>query len=65
MKHSINRKGLGKYLPSALGIVIAAGFLPVDDASAQVDLDDKNSRNNSITPVNSASQSLFARTSIL
>ena len=65
MKHSTNRIKRVKYLPSALGIVIATGFLPVGDASAQVAHDDENSRNNSVTPVNSGSQTLFTRTSIL
>lgn len=65
MKHYMNRKRRDKYLPSALGIVIAAGFLPEYDASAQLDHNDENSRNNSMTPVNSGSQSLLTRTSIL
>lgn len=65
MKHPINMKRQGKYLSSALGIAIMSGFLPADDSSSQVVQDGKESRNNSIIPVNSGSQSLFTRTSIL
>lgn len=65
MKHHIKRNRQCKCLPSTLGIVIAAGFLSEYDASEQVDHNNENSRNNSITHVNSGSQSLFTRTSIL
>jgi len=65
MRHSINRKRQGKYLSSAFGITIMAGFLPAYAASAQFVHDDEDIRNNSITPGNSGSQSLFTRTSML
>ena len=65
MRHSINRRRQGKYLSSAFGITIMAGFLPAYAASAQFIHDDEDIRNNSITPGNSGSQSLFTRTSML
>ncbi len=65
MNYSSIRKGHGKYLPTALGMLIASGFLPSFDAYSQTVNDDDTGQNDSTTPVHSNLQTLFTRTSAL
>lgn len=65
MNHSSIRKGHGKYLPTALGMLIASGFLPSFNAYSQTVNDDDTGQNDSTTPVHSNLQTLFTRTSAL
>lgn len=65
MNHSSIRKGHGKYLPAALGMLVASGFLPSFTASSQTVNDDDTGQNDSTTPVHSDLQTLFTRTSAL
>ena len=65
MNHSSIRKGHGKYLPTALGMLIASGLLPSFTVSSQTVNDDDTGQNDSTTPVHSNLQTLFTRTSAL
>lgn len=65
MNHSSIIQGHGRYLPTALGMLIASGFLPSFTASSQnVNADDAG-QNDLTTPVHSDLQTLFTRTSSL
>ena len=64
MNHSSIIKGHGKYLPTALGMLIASGFLPSAAASSQT-VNDNAGQNDSPTPAYSNLQALFTRTSAL
>ncbi len=63
MNNSSIRKGHGKYLPTALGMLIASGFLPSFTASSQTVND--TGQNDPTTPVHSDLRTLFTRTSAL
>lgn len=65
MNHSSIIQGHGKYLHTALGMLIASGFLPSFTAFSQTVNDDDTGQNDSTTPVHSNLQTLFTRTSAL
>lgn len=65
MDHSSIIQGRGKYLPTALGMLIASGFLPSFTAFSQTVNDNDTGQNDSTTPVHSNLQTLFTRTSAL
>jgi hypothetical protein len=65
MNHPSIRKGHGKYLPTALGMLIASGFIPSFTASSQTVNDDNTGQNDPTTPVRSDLRTLFSRTSAL
>ncbi|MCK4504398.1 MAG: hypothetical protein KAW14_02175 [Candidatus Aegiribacteria sp.] len=65
MNHSSIRKRHGKYLPTALGMLIASGFLPSFTVSSQTVNDDDTGQNDSTKTVYSDLRTLFARTSVL
>ncbi|MCK4671047.1 MAG: hypothetical protein KAT47_00800 [Candidatus Aegiribacteria sp.] len=65
MNHSSIIKGHGKYLPTALGMLIASGFLPSFTVSSQTVNDDDTGQNNSTTTAYSDLRTLFTRTSVL
>ena len=65
MSHSSLRTGHRKYVPTALGMLIASGFLPSFNASSQI-LDDNGTRqDHSPVPAFSDLRSLFTITSVL
>jgi hypothetical protein len=65
MNHSSIRKRHGKYLPTALGMLIASGFLPSFTVSSQTVNDDDTGQNDSTKTVYSDLRTLFTRTSAL
>ena len=65
MNHSSIKKGHGRYLPTALGMLIASGFLPSVAASSQTPNDNGSRQNDLTTPAFSDLRSLFTRASVL